>query len=611
MITPADIDPPWTMRLFGSWVAQVSRSSLRADLLAGLLGAVLVLPQGLAFATLAGLPPQYGLYTAVVPCAVAALFGSSWHVMSGPTNANSLALFAMLAPLAIPGSDSYINLALTVTILVGLLQLAVGVLRLGSLANFVSPSALLGFTGGAAALIAIHALRDLLGLGGAAGHGTGELLRYVATHLGQVHPGALTVGMVTLLVASAVRRLNRDWPFMLVGLVAGAGAAFFLNRAGAAWSVGLIGVVPSPLPPLRIPQVDWLRVPDLLGLGVALSIVALGQSVSVAKTVAVRSGQRIDPSREFVGQGLSNLVGGFFSSYVSCGSLNRSLPNFEAGARTPLAAVWAAVWLVGLVAVSASLLAYIPMAAIAGLLVLTAWSLFDIRRWRRLARLNRTEFAIAFATFAATVFIRIELAILLGTILSLMSYLHRTSRPAMRTMGFDTMAADRQLVVIDDAPHALGECPQLKLLRMEGSIYFGATQHVGDRLHALREGDAPKHLLVMAKSMNFIDIAGAELWHDELERRRAAGGDLYFHRPRPQVMQMWERTGFVEALGRDHIFPDKRSAIHAIFGRLDRNICSTCRVRVFRECQSLPAPPRAEPETGDVISSGAKDPDRA
>jgi len=582
---------PWTVRVFGAWAEQVSRSTLRADLIAGLLGALLVLPQGIAFATLAGLPPQYGLYAAVIPCAVAALFGSSWHVMSGPTNANSLALFAMLAPLAVPGSGSYIDLALMVTILVGVLQFSVGALRLGSLANFISPAALLGFTGGAAALIAIHALRDLFGFGDAAGHGTGELLQYVATHLAQVHPGALLVGIVTLVVAALLRRWNRDWPFMLIGLAAGAAAAWFANRFGAAWNVSLLGAIPSPLPPFHAPTVQWSRIPDLLGLSVALSIVALGQSISVAKTVAVRSGQRIDANREFIGQGLSNIVGGFFSSYVSCGSLNRSLPNYEAGARTPLASVFAAIWLVVAVAVSATLLAYIPMAAIAGLLVLVAWYLLDVRRWRRLARINRTEFAIAAATFVATVAIRIELAILFGTILSLMSYLQRTSRPAMRTMGFDTMAPERQFVVVDDTPAALPECPQFKLLRMEGSIYFGATQHVGDKLHALRESPAaPKHLLVMAKSMNFLDVAGAELWHEELDRRRAEGGDLYFHRPRPQVLQMWERTAFIEALGRDHIFPDKRTAINTIFGKLDRQICATCRVRVFWECQELPPP---------------------
>ena len=182
------------------------------------------------------------------------------------------------------------------------------------------------------------------------------------------------------------------------------------------------------------------------------------------------------------------------------------------------------------------------------------------------AKLNRTEFGIALATLVATVTIRLEMAILLGTILSLVAYLYRTSKPAMRTMGFDTPAPERPFVVIDDNPAALPECPQLKLLRMEGSVYFGATQHVADTLHALREeAHAPKHLLVMAKSMNFIDVAGADVWEVELQQRRAMGGDLYFHRPRPQVVEMWERTRFIQAMGRDHIFPDKRTAIGTIF----------------------------------------------
>src|SRR6478609_9202310 len=154
----------FSARLFGPWVRQVDRRTVRADLIAGILGALLVLPQGIAFATLAGLPPEYGLYTAVIPSVVAALFGSSWHVVSGPTNANSLALFALLAPLAAVGSPPYIQLALAVTVLVGVMQWLIGALRLGGLANFISPSALHGFTSGAAALIALHALTDLLGI---------------------------------------------------------------------------------------------------------------------------------------------------------------------------------------------------------------------------------------------------------------------------------------------------------------------------------------------------------------------------------------------------------------------------------------------------------------
>lgn len=591
---PAALRRPWAERLFGDWVREVSPETLRADLLAGLLGAILVLPQGIAFATLAGLPPQYGLYSAIVPCAVAALFGSSRHVMSGPTNANSLALFAMLTPLAAAGSPAYIQLALAVTLMVGLMQVLVGALRLGSMANFISPAALHGFTGGAALLIAVHALKDLFGLSLPSGLGAGGVLVHVAQQLDRIQPVAVAVGAATLAATLIVRRLNRRWPFMLAGLAAGTLASVLLNRHAAGWGwapVHTVGVIPSPWPPFGIPNVEFARLPELAGLAFALTIVALGQSISIAKAVAHRSGQRIDANREFLGQGLSNLAGGLFSSYVSCGSLNRSMPNLEAGARTPLSAVFSAGLMVALVAMSAPVLALIPMAAIAGLLLLVAWTLMDIDRWRRLWGFSRTEFGIAAATLLATVTIRLEVAILLGTILSLGSYLHRTSRPAMRTMGFDTEAPGRPFVVVDGHGDALPECPQLKLLRMEGSVYFGATQHVADTLHALRATPgAPKHLLVMAKSMNFIDLPGAELWEAELQVRRAMGGDLYFHRPRPQVIQMWERTRFIEALGRDHIYPDKQHAIADIFGRLDRGICARCHARVFHECRTLPPP---------------------
>jgi sulfate permease, SulP family len=583
---------PVLTRVFGPWVREVNGASLRADALAGLLGAILVLPQGIAFATLAGLPPQYGLYTAIVPCIIAALLGSSRHVMSGPTNANSLALFAMLTPLAAAGSPAYIQLALAVTVLVGVMQTLVGALRLGAIANFISPAALMGFTSGAALLIALHAMRDLLGLGPVEGQGTPAVLSHLARHVGSVQFTALAVGLTTLATAVLLRRLNPRWPAMLAGLAAGTLLATALNRQGVplGWEpIAVVGAIPSPWPPFAVPSVDWTKLPELLGLAAALTIVALGQSISIAKAVAQRSGQRIDANREFLGQGLSNLVGGFFSSYVSCGSLNRSVPNLEAGARTPLAAVFSAVLLMVLVAFSASLLALIPMAAIAGLLLLVAWTLLDLPRWRRLYLLNRTEFGIAALTLVATVSIRLEMAILLGTIASLMSYLHRTAKPAMRSMGFTSMDEGRHFEVVDGHPEgSLPECPQLKLLRMEGSIYFGATQHVADTLHDLRMApQAPKHLLVMAKSMNFIDLAGAELWQSELVARRAMGGDLHFHRPRPQVLEMWERTGFIDALGPDHIHPDKRTAIARIFQTLDPQICRTCRARIFWECGKL------------------------
>jgi len=572
--------------LFGPWVRELDRDTLRVDALAGLLGAVLVLPQAIAFAALVGLPPSYGLATAVLPCIVAALFGSSRHVMSGPTNANSLAMAAMVAPLAAVGSPAYIQLVLAVTLLVGVLQLGVGALRLGALAHFISPAALRGFTGGAALLIALHALKDLLGIALPTGLSAPAALTLMADRLPQFNPAALSVGVLTIAVALLMRRLWPRSPHLLLGMIAGMLGAAALARWAHGWHpVDVVGVVPQAWPHWQPPDVDWRHLPELTGLAIALTIIALGQSYSIAKVLSQRSGQYIDANREFFGQGLSNVAGGFFSCFLSCGSLNRSLPNLEIGARTPLASVFSALWLLALVALSAALIAAIPMAAVSGLLLLVAWSLLDVPQWRRLLQLSQLEFGIALATLIATLAIRLELAILLGTLLSLAAYLWRTARPAMRTMGFDTHAAGRPFVIADDNPKALPECPQLKLLRMEGSVYFGATQHVGERLHELRNAANPqKHLLVMAKSMNFIDVAGDDLWRDEMRLRRAAGGDLYFHRPRPPVMELWQRSGFLQEMGRDHVFPDKRIAIATIVPKLDLGICARCTVKLFDEC---------------------------
>ena len=577
-----------------AWWRELDAATLRADLQAGLLGAILVLPQGIAFATLAGLPAQYGLYTAIVPCIVAALFGSSRHVASGPTNANSLALFAMLSPLAVVASPEYIGLALAVTLLVGLMQFSLGVLRLGVVANFISPSVLLGFTAGAATLIAIHALKELLGLDLPSGARAFDVLREVADALpGAIDLLALAVGVVTILVALAARRVNPRVPHMLLGLAAGAIASWAALRPelherlpeALKHSVAMVGRIPGAIPPFAFPPVDWNRLPDLMGIAVALTIIALGQDIAIAKAIAQRSGQRIDANREFIGQGLSNIAGSFFSSFISCGSLNRSVPNYEAGARTPMAAVYSALLLIVLVAFSAPLLAMIPLAAVAALLLMVAWTLFDVARFRRLAAVAPGEFAIAATTFAATLTVRLELAILFGTLLSLVAYLYRTSRPAMRVLLPDPSTPERRFTPLEDLSRPLQECPQLKLVRMEGAVYFAAVQHVSDKLLEFRRSNpGQKHLLVMVKSMNFIDLAGADAWEAELRERRAMGGDLYFHRPRPPVLEIWKQTGFIERLGADHIFPSKRAALSAIYARMDPEVCRRCTARVFEEC---------------------------
>ncbi|MFW8565888.1 SulP family inorganic anion transporter [Orrella sp. 11846] len=605
--------------IFGEWVVDVNTRTLRSDATAGLLGAVLVLPQAIAFAMLAGLPPQYGLYTAIIPCIIAALFGSSRHVMSGPTNANSLALFAMLTPIAIAGSPHYIQLALIVTILVGLIQAGISILKMGTLANFISPAVLKGFTSGAAILIALHAIGGSTGLTDTSVHGAIATFTHYIGHWDQIQFGTLTVALCTGIAALLVKqRLSRRWPFMLIGLAAGAilGALLNLLPEGSLFTgIQQVGRIPSPWPSFEIPSLDWGQLPDLISIAIALSIVSLGQSISIAKSLGVRSGQLIDPNREFLGQGLSNIVGGFFSSYVSCGSFNRSLPNLEAGAKTPLSSVFSALLLIVLILLFHRLLAYLPVAGISALLVLVAWSLIEFPQWRLLWQQQRSEFLIAAATASATVLLRMEMAIFMGALLSLMLYLNRTSKPAVRLMGFLDKSPNRHMEDITSlkpADQAMMTCPQLDMIRMEGDVYFGATAHVFSKLSELRQSPhAPKNLLVMSRSMNFVDLSGARMWEQERQARKKMGGDLYFHRPRNDVLKMWQRTKFIRHLGDQHIFITKEAAISHIFKQLDREICLTCKSRIFRECAQIPGPfePGEVPENihkaGALLTPGA------
>ena len=618
---------PLLARWLGDWTLEVDRNTLRADLVAGLLGALLVLPQAIAFAALAGLPPAMGLAAAVLPCAVAALAGSSRHVLSGPTNATALALGAMLVPLAAGDASLIVPLALSLTLTVGLMQLALALARLGSLANFISPSVMLGFTTGAAGLIAWYALAGLMGATGRA-----SPLQALAAMTASESLPSLAVGGLTLAVAAAGRRWWRGGPHLLLALVVGMLACWVVTQFGAAWG-GLwatgavplrLGTPPSAWPQWRWPLADVARLSavwsHLLPAGLALTIIALGQAMAIAKALAIRTGQHIDANRECLGQGLANLVASASSGLVVCGSLNRSLPNLEAGARTPLAGVAAALWLVALVALAGPLLAWIPFAGVAALLLVVAWSLVDQPAWRRAWRLDRSEFGVALVTALATLALRLEVAVLVGVMLSLVVYLYRMAKPALRSMGFDSRAPGRPLVVLEGVqnsatlaagatPAALGapglplpaqlpECPQLKLLRMEGSVWFGAVPHVADHLRGLRQragasNQGQRHLLVMCKSMNSIDLAAADLWDDELLRRRELGGDLYFHRPRPQVLAFWRRTGFLQRLGPGQVFPDKHSAIATIVPRLDAAVCAGCRVRLFDECANRPGAPLA------------------
>ena len=528
--------------------------------------------------------------SAIVPCAVAALFGSSNHVVSGPTNANSLALFAAISPLAAVGSPQYIAYAIAVTGLVGVMQLAVGGFKLGWVTDFIAPSVLVGFMSGAALLIGLYALPDFLGLRLPSSHGAFGVLSGLSVHIRDFNPSALIVSLCTLVVTVGVARISRKLPFMLIGIIGGFIAAELLARYPQWASVARIGVIPSVIPPFSVPSLSLAMLPQFVPIAGALSIVALGQSVSIAKALAQRSGQRLNVDREFIGQGMSNVVGSFFSCYLSCGSLNRSLPNYIAGARTSFAAVLSAGFLVVLAFATRPLLELLPMPAIAALLIYIAYGLVDVRGFIRLARVNRADLGVATLTLGGMLVLPFQQAILIGAGLALLLYLNRTAHPAVRTLVPDPSSPTRAFTPIEELDSPSPECPQLKLTRIEGSIYFGAAGHLSQRLHHLRDGSTQKHMLVMAKSMNHIDLAGADVWEQELKARRDMGGGLYIHRPRPDVRKIWTRTGFDRRLGPDNIFSTKHGAIASIYKLLDPAICATCSALIFEECRSHRAP---------------------
>ncbi len=516
-----------------------------------------MLPQGVAYATLAGLPPAMGLYAAMLPAIVGALWGSSWHLVSGPTNATSLVVFASLSALAIPFSDEYIRLALTLSFMLGVIKLALGLARFGRVANFVSQTVIVGFTAGAGLLIIAAQLRNFLGVSAPASASFMGAVSAVATRWASVDPAAIAVGTVTVLGALLARRLLPRVPHLLIGLFAGALLGSWLNRSGAA-HLATVGTLPSPVPPLSSPDFNLATWRTLAPGALALTLIGLTEAISSARAVASRSGQRINASQEFIGQGLANIAGAFTSSYPSSGSFNRTGANYQAGATTPLAAVFSAFVLVAVLFFVAPLAAYIPNAAMAGLLFIIAAGLIDIPAARRIARTSRGETLVLAITFMATLTVALEFAIFVGVLASLLVYLYRTTRPHLTLVW---PAAD---VMVFAPLHSGSAYPSHDVLfiRVDGSLFFGAVDHVRSALHAYRDRPVPpRHLVLVATGINFVDVAGADLLADEARASAAAGTVLYLCGLKAPVREVLERGGFLEAFGPGHAFTTEAAAI--------------------------------------------------
>jgi len=567
---------------FLRWWPLVNRTTLRDDLIAGLTGALIVLPQGVAFATIAGLPPQYGLYAAMMPAVIGALWGSSWHLVSGPTTAISIAVFAALSHQAEPGSAQFISLVLTMTFLVGVFQVVLGLARMGALVNFISHTVVIGFTSGAAVLIAASQVRYFFGINVPRGAPFYEIIRQLFEQFRDINPYVLGVSLITLAVGILTRRHLEKIPYMIAAMIVGSLVAEGLNLwlGQSATGIRTIGALPATLPPFTVPDLSLDALRHTLAPAMVITMLALTEAVSISRAIAVRSEQRIDGNQEFIGQGLSNIVGAFFSAYASSGSFNRSGVNYEAGAKTPLASIFASLFLILVLLLVAPLAVYLPTAAMAGILFLVAWGLIDFHHFRSILRTSKSESAILVATLVGTLF-NLEAGIFIGVFLSLVMYLFRSSRPEI----IPVVPAPEEGAYHFIRAKGRVECPQLRIVRVNGAIYFGAASYVQSALQQIDE-DNPlqKSVLIAAGGITFIDLAGAEVLAQEARRRKRLGGGLYFYRLNASILKFLKRGDYLKDFGEGAFFPVMTNVTGALYWTLDPDVCRTCNKRIFKEC---------------------------
>lgn len=573
---PAYILQP--LRLFQSY----DHRNLRPDLIAGLTVAVILLPQAIAFALIAELPPQMGLYAAVVGAIVAGLWGSSNQAHTGPANAISLLVLSVLLTSATPGTPEFVVGAGMLAVMAGALQLVMGLARLGALANFVSYSVVVGFTTGAGGLIAVKQLRHLLGLAFTS-EGLAATAQAVLAHLPEMHGPTLALGVGTIVSIVLLRRLDPRLPGALVSMIAAAAAVYLLGLHER--GVAVIGQLPRSLPPLaHLPLLSLDLIAELATGALAVGAIGLVETMAIARSIAAQTGQRLDSNQEFVGQGLSNIAAGLFSGYPCAASFSRSAVNHESGARTPMAAVFSGLFLLVVTLILTPLAAYLPRTALAGVLIVTAYNMIDRAEIARIWRGAPGDAVIMLVTFLGTLFLHIEFAVLLGILLSLALYITNTSVPRVHSVLPDD--AFRHFAQQPNKP----QCPQLSIMDVHGDLYFGAVHHVEDAIHQhMTTHPDQRFLLLRMHGVNLCDFSGIHMLESVVLAWRERGGDVFVIKVPAPVLQVMKSTGFYDFLGPDH-FLSQDDAVSRLFHQvLDPAICIyECDVRVFEECQNLP-----------------------
>jgi sulfate permease, SulP family len=569
---------------FLSWLQGYGGQSFQSDAVAGLTVAVVLIPQSMAYAMLAGLPPVYGLYAAAITPMVAALWGSLRQLATGPIAIMSLLVLTSLTPLAEPGSPRFIELALLLSLIVGVIYLAIGLFRMGILMSFISHSAVKGFTSAAALIITATQLPHFLGIS----IGRHESFIYVlidlVKHLPQVHFPTLAIGLGAFGIIYGLKKIKDTLPGGLVAMVLATAAVVILDLDAS--GVAIVGKSPSGLPAPHLPVFDPETMSVLLGPAIVIALVSFAETYSVGKAISGETKQKLNVDQEFIGQGLANLVGGIFQSYPVSGSFSRSAINFAAGAKTGISSVISCVGVIIALLFLTPLLTHIPKAALAALVISAVLLLFHPGEVFALWKMNRHDGIVAVIVFVLALVTKPDYALLIGVMASLMFFLWKTMHPRIVRVSKDP---DLNMFINADF-HGKPSCPQILQLRSDNSIYFANAEYTVEHiLERLDEQETPvKHLLLDLQAMGFIDITGVEELRALLEDVRARGVEVALMEVRIPVKEVMDSAGFTQELKPGHLLQKRGDAVGFLFQHVDQDYCrDTCPHRLFLECGTI------------------------
>ncbi|MBP8822857.1 MAG: SulP family inorganic anion transporter [Flavobacteriales bacterium] len=518
-----------------------SGAAARADLLAGLTVAAVAVPQAMAYALVAGVPPQYGLYTAIVMTAIGAFFDSSRQLINGPTNAISIAVLSVTAAIADPGDK--INTIIVMSLLIGCIQTAIALLRLGDITKYISHSVIVGFTVGASLLLVIDQMKNLLGkkaMGGVHDHFLMRFWRSM-TEGGDVHLYTLWVGLASIALVLGLRWAKQRLHFpllpeLLITVISVSAITALLGLEG----VGVVGTIPASLPSFHFPHTEWVFIKEIAPSALAIATLGLLEAIAMAKSIASAKRQQLDLNQQCLSEGLANMGGGFFQCIPGSGSLTRSAINTQAGAITQWSGVFSAVAVAAIVLLFAPLAQYIPKACLAGILIMTAVRMIDPASLIYHVRASHFDAGIVIATAFSAVFISIEFCILIGVFLSFMLAVPRAGRMLLTEFSISS-----NRVLAERRPED-PECSSILMFGLEGEMFFGSASTLEKHLHTIDErlkGGA-KVLVLRMKRIRNPDAVCMHMLSDQVEHWEAAGVHVMLCGVRDDLYQALERTRF-------------------------------------------------------------------